>query len=391
MIRAPKYPRHGGTRDELNARVNAYFSDNNLSKTGGWRLLVKALVIASWACASYVALLVWAEPWWLVGLLAASFGLAHAGIGFSIMHDGGHGASSRRHWATRLAAYSLDMIGGSSHLWAFKHNVIHHQYPNIDGVDHDVVVQPWLRLTDTQKRRKFHRAQYIYFPLAYTFLSAKWMLHDDFRTLIRRRLGDVPIPPMKRRKVVEILAFKVFALGWALALPIALHGFAWTAAVFVTWAAVSGLALATVFQLAHSVETTELTSMPAEGERLPRPWAEQQLATTMNFAANNKLLSWYVGGLNFQVEHHLFPRISHIHYPKIAPIVRQVCAERVLPYHSKPSFVAALLDHAGYLRAMGREPAVQPAALPSALPRRPQPASAMQFAEAPVQQTRAAL
>jgi len=349
----PKYARHGSVREELNRRVNAYFDDNQLSKTGGWRLFSKALVILTWCVASYLALLFVADAWWLVGLLAVSFGLAHAGIGFSVMHDGGHGASFKHHKSTRLAAYSLDLLGGSSHLWAFKHNVIHHQYPNIDGVDHDVVAEPWLRMTETQPRRRFHRAQFIYFPLAYAFLAAKWILHDDFRTLLSRRLGSVPTPPIKRAKVAEILALKLLALGWIFALPIAINGVLWTLAVFAIWSAVSGLALATVFQLAHTVESTELTTVPANGARLQRTWAEQQLASTMNFAPKSKIASWYIGGLNFQIEHHLFPRISHVHYRALAPIVRGVCDEFDLPYHSVDSMWAALRAHIRHLRTLG--------------------------------------
>jgi linoleoyl-CoA desaturase len=356
-MRAPKYPRHGALRAELNRRVDSYFDDRRLGRTGGARFISKALIMVAWFCLSYVALMWWAQAWWAVGLLAISMGLAHAGIGFSVMHDGGHGAASSSRWVSKLAALSLDCIGGSSTLWAFKHNVVHHQYPNVDGVDHDIVVQPWLRLTDTQVRHRFHRAQHLYFPLAYTFLTAKWLLHDDFRTLLRRRLGDIPTPRLSRWAVAQILLFKVFTVFWALVLPVYLHGFWWGIGVFVTWAAVSGLALATVFQLAHSVESTEGTATPPAGERLPRTWAEQQLASTTNFAPDNWLLSWYVGGLNFQVEHHLFPRVSHVHYKALAPIVRQVCDEHGVEYRSQKTFRAAIGNHARYLRALGAAPA----------------------------------
>ena len=354
MLRPPKYPRHGELREVLNESVEAYFVDNQLSKTGGWRFLRKSLLLAAWFALSYVAMLFWAEAWWLVGLCAVSLGLAHAGIGFSIMHDGGHGAVSRYRWANKLAAASLDFIGGSSRLWAFKHNVIHHQYPNVDGVDHDIIVEPWLRLTETQTRRRMHRGQFVYFPLAYAFLTAKWLLHDDFRTLMTNRLGAIQRPPIRRRQIAAIIGWKLWALGWIFALPIAVHGVAWTAAVFVVWAAVSGIALATVFQLAHAVDQTEIAALPEEGARLERTWAEQQLASTVDFAHGNPIVTWYVGGLNYQIEHHLFPRISHVHYPAIAPIVREVCAELGVPYRVNPSMWAALKSHVRHLRVLGQ-------------------------------------
>jgi len=354
LIRPPKYPKHGALRAELNKRVDGYFRDNGLEKSGGWRLLVKALVIVTWFVASYVAAVFWAPAFWIVALLAVSMGLAQAGIGFSIMHDGGHGASSKWPWVNRVAAHALDTIGGSSKLWAFKHNIIHHQYPNVDGVDHDIIVEPWLRLTPTQKRRWFHRGQHLYFPLAYAFVSAKWLLHDDFATLIKRRLGEVAIPPVRKRTMASILSWKLFAIGWALVLPIALNGVVWTLGFYAIFSAVCGITLATVFQLAHMVEDTETTELPAPDARIPRTWALQQLATTMDFAPTNRFITWYVGGLNFQVEHHLFPRISHIHYPAIAPIVQDVCAEFDAPYHVKDSFFGAVESHRGHLRALGK-------------------------------------
>jgi linoleoyl-CoA desaturase len=356
LARAPKYPRHGPLRAELNRRVDAYFVDNNLQKTGGWRLFLKAAIIVGWFCGSYAAMVFWADAWWHVGLWAVSLGLAQAGIGFSVMHDGGHGASSQRPWLTGLAARTLDMIGGSSQLWAFKHNIIHHQYPNVDGVDHDIIVEPWLRMAESQKRRPYHSKQHLYFPLAYAFLSGKWLLHDDFRTLITGRLGHMRIPPMSRGKVAEILFWKLFAIGWALVVPIALHGIGWTLATFAVWASVSGVALATVFQLAHCVDDAELITAPAQGERMPKCWAEQQLATTVDFAPNNPLVTWYVGGLNFQIEHHLFPKISHVHYPKIAPIVREVCAEFGVRHHTQETLSMALMSHARHLQKLGQAP-----------------------------------
>lgn len=354
MNRPPKYPRHGDLREALNQRVEAYFAENQLSPTGGRRLLGKSLIILTWLIASYLGMVFWADAWWAIGLCAVSFGLAQAGVGFAIMHDGGHGAASRRPWVSKLAALSLDFVGGSSHLWAFKHNVIHHQYPNVDGVDHDIVVQPWLRLTESQRRRPMHRGQHIYFPLAYAFLSAKWLLHDDFRTLLHNRLGTLQRPPLRWTHIASIVGWKLWAFGWAFVVPIAVHGVAWTAAVFVVWAAVSGIALATVFQLAHAVDETEIEPTPAPGERLSRPWAEQQLASTMDFAHGNALVTWYVGGLNYQIEHHLFPKISHVHYPAIAPIVRQVCAEHGVPYRVRPSMWSALKSHTRHLRLLGQ-------------------------------------
>jgi linoleoyl-CoA desaturase len=350
----PKYPKHGPMRAALNRQVAAYFEGRNGSRSGGVQLLFKALIMLAWFWASYFAMLLWAGPWWQVLPCAVSLGLAVAGIGFSVMHDGGHGASSRRPWLNRLAARAADMVGASSHVWAFKHNVIHHQYPNVDGVDDDLEAGVWLRLAESQPHRRFHRWQHVYFPLAYAFLMAKWLLFDDFRALLTWRLGSIPVPKLKPAQVVETLAWKAFALGWALVLPIAVHGPAWALATFAIWTSVAGVVLSMVFQLAHCVEEAEITPLPPEGARISRSWAQQQLATTADFAPRNRLLTWYLGGLNFQIEHHLFPRISHVHYPKIAPIVQAVSAEFGEPYHVQPTLFAAIASHTSHLRQLGR-------------------------------------
>ncbi|MHC4832015.1 MAG: fatty acid desaturase family protein [Planctomycetota bacterium] len=313
MSAPPKYPKHGSLRSDLNQAVDAYFADQGRARTGDARLLVKAIVIVAWAVASYVGMVFLAAAWWQVALCAVSLGFAVAGIGFSVMHDGGHGASSKRSLVNKIAARTNDMVGASSHAWAFKHNVIHHLYPNVEGVDDDIEAEPFLRMAQSQPRRWFHRWQHLYFPLAYAFLLLKWHFVDDFKVAITRRLGTVAVPALKKTQLAEMLAWKVFAFGWIFALPIAVHGVLWAVGTYLLWAGLSGVVLAIVFQLAHCVEEATFTAPPAGGERLEHTWAGQQLATTANFAPNNRLLTWYVGGLNHQIEHHLFPHMSHVH------------------------------------------------------------------------------
>lgn len=353
IARTPKYAKHGAFRAELNRRVNAYFEDNNLSKKGGFWLFLKAVIILGWFWLSYVAMVFWAEPYWMVALCAMSLAFALSGIGFSIMHDGGHGSSSERPWLNRVAAHTLDMVGGSSHLWAFKHNVIHHQFPNVDGIDHDIIAEPFLRMADSQTYRPHYRWQWVYFPLAYMFLSGKWMVFDDFKTMLRGQLGHMRTPTIPLKKKIEIVVWKLVTYTWAFVIPFIVHGVVWTLITFVIWASISGVVLAMVFQLAHCLDTAVLTPRPEQGNRLDTTWAQQQLATTVDFAPNNPLVTWYVGGLNFQIEHHLFPRISHVHYPKIAPIVREVCEQFGVPHRTNPTLRDALASHIRHLRRLG--------------------------------------
>jgi len=349
-----KFPPHSPLRAEINRRVDDYFVDSGLSRKGDWTLGTKAGLIVTWYWTSYALVMFWAGTWWEVALCATSLGLAMAGIGFAVMHDGNHGASSKRSFWNGLAAYALDMVGGSSYVWGFKHNVIHHQFTNIESVDDDLEAQPFLRMTPVQKRYWYHRFQHIYVWLAYAFLPPKWHLYDDFACQLKGRIGSQSMPRARGWNLFGLIAGKVFALSSMFVVPLLFHPVWAVLAVYAFTSAVVGITLSTVFQLAHCVEGAEFHPHPGGGEKVRQSWVEHQLATTLDFAPDNRLLSTYLGGLNFQIEHHLFPRVSHVHYPALHRIVREVCEEHGVPHRTNPTFSAALRAHLRHLRSMGR-------------------------------------
>jgi linoleoyl-CoA desaturase len=353
-----KYPPHSPLRAALNERVQAYFQRTGKRQVGGVRIWVKSALILAWLAASYALLMFWASTWWQVVPLTISLGLATAGVGFNIQHDGGHGSFSRRKAVNRMTALSLNLIGGSSYFWNFKHNVIHHQFTNIEGVDADIEAEPFLRLAPGQRRHWYHRFQHYYVWGLLVFFPPKWGFVDDFLDLARGRVGMRRVP---RPRGVELLTFigsKLVYFGLAVALPFALHPWLNVLLVWMLFSLVLGVVLATVFQLAHCVQEADFCAVPAANQRMPRCWVEHQLATTVDFSPRNRLLAWYLGGLNYQVEHHLFPRVSHVHYPALAPIVRQVCSEQGVRYLSHASLWGALRSHVRWLRLMGRPQAV---------------------------------
>jgi linoleoyl-CoA desaturase len=356
---AVKYPPHSSLRNELNARVQAYFDKRGRTSKGGLRIWGKSALIFLWLASSYLLLVFWAETWWQAVPLTISVALAVAGIGFNVQHDGGHGAFSRRKLGNRLSAWTLDMVGGSSHVWNFKHTLIHHHYTNIQGVDDDIEAEPFLRLAPGQRRRWYHRFQHLYVWPLYGFFSPKWNYYDDFYNLIRGKVGSQPIRRPRGFDLVVFLAGKLFYVGWVLVLPLFLHPWGIVLALYALYCLALGITLATVFQLAHCVEEATFSDVPADGRRMDRCWAEHQLATTVDFSPRSRLLTWYLGGLNYQVVHHLFPRVSHVHYPALAPIMRMVCEERGVRYLSNSTIWAALRSHLRLLRRMGRpEPTV---------------------------------
>ncbi|MCH9688400.1 MAG: acyl-CoA desaturase, partial [Deltaproteobacteria bacterium] len=352
---ALKYGRDSQLATDVRARVSAYFDERGLARDGGWRMIAKSSIILAWATATYLTMLLVADTWWQLGLLAVSMGLSAAGIGFCIQHDGGHGAYSSNRSVTRLAAWALDFIGGSSYMWHHKHNILHHTYPNVEGADDDIGQAPWLRLSSVDEYLPVHRHQHWYSWFLYGFVPPKWMLIDDFRRIFTQRAGTRRVPPPRGRALAVLFLGKIVAYTWVFAIPIAIHGLSFgLLAIYMLVFWIWGLTLATTFQLAHCNADAEFSEWPAIDEPMGHPWAEQQLATTVNFSQNNPVVTWYVGGLNYQIEHHLFPKICHLHYPAISGIVRQVCEEHGVPYRVHPSLLGAIRSHILHLKRMGR-------------------------------------
>lgn len=339
---------------ELKKRINDYFATTGKSTTGGFRLFSKALFLILALAYTYIQI-VFFTPGVLVSvLLCVVMGLLVASIGFNVMHDGGHGSFSRSTAVNKVAAVTAEILGASHFMWNMKHNVIHHAFTNIDGIDDDIDAKPFLRMTSTQKYYKMHRFQHWYFVLLYAIFHLYWVLFSDYKKYFSGKIGDMPIKKMKTADHITFWGFKLVHYALFFIIPIIVLGFTKWIIGFSIVSTVTGFTLSIVFQLAHTVEHTEFP-VPAEDGRLQDEWAVHQLKTTANFATRNKLISWYVGGLNFQVEHHLFPKISHIHYPAINKIVKQACEEFNVVYVEYPKMYHAVASHVSFLKQMGRQ------------------------------------
>jgi linoleoyl-CoA desaturase len=280
-----------------------------------------------------------------------------AAIGFNIQHDAGHRAYSRHNWVNKMFALTLDMIGGSSYLWDWKHNAIHHTYTNIDGHDDDINLGMLGRMSPQQPRYWFHRLQGIYLWLLYGFLSIKWHLFDDFYQLAIARIGERKIPRPKGKDLMVFIGGKVFFFSMAFAIPMLLHPVWQVLAVYAVAAFTSGVVLSVVFQLAHCVEEADFpVAVPTAdgGQRIEAEWAVHQVQTTVNFARKNRVLCWFLGGLNYQIEHYLFNRICHVHYPALSKVVEETCRDFGVRYVAHRTFLSAVASHWRWLTRMGR-------------------------------------
>lgn len=352
----PTFPvRDGNTfLAAVRAEVNADFERRGTTPKGGVRMVLKTLALLTLTAVPYLLIVTNSVPPVAMLPLAVLIGFGIAGIGFAVAHDALHGSTSGNPRVNALIGASMDLIGGSSYLWRITHNVIHHTYTNIHGTDEDLAVSPLLRLSPHAPRRWFHRWQHWYALGLYAMTSLFWVFVKDWKYLFARDLGPYRDRRHSARDVAGLLAGKLVYYGWSVVLPFVLIDLPWwqIAAGILVVHLVAGLTLGIVFQLAHVVEETAHPTADADGA-MPQGWVVHELATTANFAPSNRFLGWYVGGLNFQVEHHLFPKVCSVHYPHIAPIVRRLAEEHGLPYHSHATFRGAVRSHLRTLRAFG--------------------------------------
>jgi linoleoyl-CoA desaturase len=339
---------------DLRGRVSSYLKENGLKPRDCPRMYWKTGIVFAWFIASYV-LLVWFTPnWWSASLASVSLALAMAGIGFNVQHDGSHRAYSDRAWVNKLTAMSLDLVGASSFHWARKHNTFHHTYTNISGHDDDISLGALGRLSPHQKRHRFHRFQHLYLWFFYGFIILKWQLIDDFQNWITGRIASHRAPRPRGLDLAIFLGGKAVSLSLALVVPSLFHPFWQVLAFYALTLWVAGIVISIVFQLAHVVEEADFPESGQARRNLKKNWAAHQLSTTVDFARNNPILTWYLGGLNYQVEHHLFPKVCHIHYPKLAPVVEQAAREAGVPYQAHRTMRSSLKSHFHWLRRMGQ-------------------------------------
>lgn len=339
----------------LKRSVESYFNETGLKKTGNWRLYSKTFVLLPLAVAVYVSLLVFHLPVAVALLLCAVLGLTISSIGFNVMHDACHGSYSSKKWVNNLLGLSLNALGGNAFFWKQKHNILHHTYTNIEGADDDIAQSKLLRQSPTQEWMPIHRYQHIYLTVAYALTLFMWVGVRDFKKYFSKKIHNTPLQPMDRKEHVTFWMSKLFYAVFYILVPILLVGpLAWLVG-FITMNIVAGIVLSYTFQLAHAVEGPEFDSVGMEDKMIETEWAVHQIKTTANFSPRNKVISWFVGGLNYQVEHHLFPRISHIHYPALSKIVQEHCRQFQLPYHCFPNLRMAVVSHVRTMKHLGQK------------------------------------
>jgi len=341
---------------ELRKNVNNYFKENNISKYATLNMKFKTVFMLSLYFVPMVLMLtgVFTSLWSIMGVwFIMGFGMS--GIGLSIMHDANHGAYSKNKNVNNILGFTLNFLGAYHVNWKIQHNVLHHSYTNIDGFDEDIK-NPVMRFSPDQERKSIFKYQMFYAPFFYGIMTLYWFLSKDFERLLRYKKNNL-LAAQKltyTKALIHIIFHKVWYLSLTLGLPIIIVGLPWwqTALGFVMMHFICGMALALIFQPAHVIEDTEFFATNDNGS-VENNWAIHQMKTTSNFAHDSRLFSWFVGGLNFQIEHHLFPTICHVHYRDISPIVKATAEKYGIPYHEQKSFAGALKSHFSLLNQLG--------------------------------------
>jgi len=344
----------------LNKRVNDYFKNSGISRHANTTMVVKTIVMFTLYILPYILIIsgIFTNPWIML-MLAAIMGFGMAGIGLSVMHDANHGAYSKKNWVNVVLGYSLNLVGANAFNWKMQHNVLHHTYTNVHDADEDIAMRGIMRFSPHTEWKYIHKFQYIYAWLLYGLMTLSWMTVKDFDRIVKyHKTGLAKKQKANITKEWTILLItKIVYVTYLVIIPLLFTPLAWWQILIgiVVMHYITGFILAIIFQPAHVIEGTEYP-LPDADNNLENNWAIHQLLTTTNFAGNSRIFSWYVGGLNFQIEHHLFPNICHVHYKKISAIVRETANEYGLPYKSARTFFDALVGHARLLKELGKRP-----------------------------------
>lgn len=338
----------------LKEKVDGYFAQKKIHPAGNGKLYLKSVLQVLSAAVLYTVLVFFTPHVLISILLCLVLGINLAVIGFNVMHEGGHQTFSKYRWVNNVSAYFLNVLGGNTYYWKIKHNINHHTYTNIEGMDSDIDVKPFMRLHEGQPLHSYHRFQHVYWVLLYGISYLAWVFYEDFKKYVSGKVSV--INERKRLALKEHFIFwftKFMFVAVYMIIPIVFVGWIPWLIGFLIITFTCGLAISVVFQLAHVIEGTEFHATNSSDSKGNQEWALHQISSTANFATSNKILHWLLGGLNFQIEHHLFPRVSHIHYPAISKLVKEACRESNITYNEYASMFKAVSSHLLLLRKLG--------------------------------------
>ena len=336
-------------------RVDAYFEENKLSRNANGLMIFKIVLYVTMIFGSLITLLTVSLPLWAVYLLYINIGLFSAYSGLGICHDAIHGSLFASKRLNTIFSWLFNVVGANDYIWSIMHNQVHHSFTNISGHDEDIESVPFLRMSPHQPLRPIHKYQYLFALPLYGLGTLSWVFVKDYRKMAKDKIGNTKTDH-SAKNWMRLFIGKAIYYTLFIVLPFIFIDAAWyhILGAFLVSHYFEGFTLAIVFMLAHVLEETHYP-MPDEEGKIETNWAVHQMYTTANFGMSSELLCFFCGGLNFQIEHHLFPQINHVHFPAISKIVKQTAGEFGIPYFEHPSMLSAVKSHIRLLKKLGIE------------------------------------
>jgi len=359
----PAFPPMSQFYITLKKKIEDYFIERNISpKYAPEMLLRSVLLVIAFFFFHYLSLTTTSFP---VAIIFASIvGFVAALISFMPVHEGSHASTTKSPLIWRLMGAVHDFVNGASfYNWCHQHFLGHHPFTNLtnesksetDALDPDVVTnEPDVRrIKPYQKWHDHYRWQVIYAPMLYGLLGIKFRISDFIILFITKKNGYIRVNPMNSWHLTMFFVGKLFFLIYRFIVPAYYIGIIRTLGLFVVSDLITSYTLAFVFQVNHVIPQAKWPQVDTKTNTVNMDWAEMQIVTTLDYAHGSWITTFLTGALNYQVIHHLFPYISQIHYPGIAPIVREHCKQHKIQFNYLPTFTQAFLAHIKHLSQMG--------------------------------------
>ena len=348
---------NAGFFDATRRKVDDYFQVNGLSKNANFTMWVKFIFFLGGFTSLYLLIISNRFGHWSMLGLTILLGVFDAFVGINISHDAIHGSFSSHKKVNQLLSHTFHLIGANPYVWSISHNIVHHTYTNIPDHDEDLMMaRRLIRVNPTEAVKKFQRYQHLYAFWVYGLTSLHWIFVKDYARFFQKKIGQRDNDSHPRIEYFNLFFFKALYYILFIGLPLAVLNVTWWQFLigFLAMHLVKGWVIGLVFQVSHLVEATQFPVVNAEGN-IEESWAVHQMYTTANFARKNFIATFFFGGLNFQIEHHLFPKICHIHYAVISDIVKSTAQEFNVPYLENKTFLLALQSHYRMLKHCGSE------------------------------------
>jgi fatty acid desaturase (delta-4 desaturase) len=323
---------------DVRSRVEAFIARDSNRYAFDMIGLLEALVtllIYGYACYMVAVYGSWA---WTLAL-----GFLTGRMGF-LMHMGNHCAVSHNPKLNRLIGWFMDLAGSNATIWGYEHQVAHHGEPNEYKKDNDCEIgNPAVRMHPEIPHTETQRYQHIIVPIAMTIGFFKWYV-GDFSHFASKQVGNIRMA-IDRNDWIQMLGFKVLWMTIHVIIPIYFNGYALALTQLLVFMALGG----------HYLENTFIVNHIQNGLVPPASahWADKQVLATANWKSGSNFWNWFSGGLNHQIEHHMFPSLSYYWYSRISHIVEECCNDHKLPYNNYSTFSEAWLAMITYLRDMG--------------------------------------